>query len=137
MALLAACGGNAESGAQTAQGDESEIVIDDVSASQQQLPDGFTLPAGTQVASSRQVTAPGGEGMIVLLDSSSMPAALESHFLAEAEAAGFEVSVQTNSSGYRQLAGVRADGMQFDFAASSAGDGVTRASLAMGRERTN
>jgi hypothetical protein len=131
LALLAACGDSAGSAAPAAA-DQGEVVIEDAGGAQAALPEGFTLPAGTQIVSNQQVTAPGGEGRIVLLDSSS---ALESHFRAEAEAAGFEVSVDTNASGFRQLAGRRADGMQFDFAASTDGDGVTRGSLAMGRNR--
>ncbi|MCB2067921.1 MAG: hypothetical protein KDE15_14925 [Erythrobacter sp.] len=140
LGLLAACGSSGESDAQTVpglSGDTSEIVVENAAGDAEILPEGFTVPAGTQITSNQQVTAPGGEGRLILLASTATAAELEEHFRTQAEAAGFEMRVGTNESGYRQLSGVRADGMQFDFAASPSGDGQTLASLAIGRERSN
>lgn len=131
-ALLAGCGDTAQPNASEAQ---SEIALEDAGTSEEALPEGFTLPSDTQVAQNTRVESASGDGWVILLDSTAAPEDLEEHFTAEAEAAGFAVSAETNSSGLKQLGGVRADGMQFDFAAAPYGDGSTRASLAIGRER--
>ena len=99
------------------------------------LPEGIALPPDTKIASRSEISNEAGEGSVILLDSTAKPEELEAHFQAQAEAAGFEISVTTNSAGLRQLVGRREDGMQFDFAATADADGTTRASLAIGRER--
>ncbi len=101
------------------------------------MPEGFTLPEDTQIASKTQVSTDAGEGVVILLDSEASVEELEEHFQAEAEAAGFTVFMMTNSRGEKQLRGDREDGLQFDFAAVSYQGLTTRASLAVGRESTD
>ncbi|KLI63308.1 hypothetical protein [Aurantiacibacter marinus] len=131
LALLAGCGA-AESENYEAQ---SEISLEDVGASEAALPEGFTLPSGTQVAQNTRVSTANGDGWVIYLDSASSPESLEEHFAAQAEAAGFVISVEMNQSGSKQLRGARADGMKFDFAALPHDGGSSRASLAIGRDR--
>ena len=97
------------------------------------LPEGFTLPADTQIASMEEVSTDAGAGTVVLLESTATPETLEAHFREQAEDKGFVLTVAENAGGVSQLHGEREDALQFDFAASAYEDGSTHASLAIGR----
>lgn len=137
LVLLGGCADAAEDLAGEAPVAGSEIRLEDATTAEEALPEGFSLPADTRIASNMKVSMANGEGFVILLDSTRSPEDLENHFRSEAEAAGFAVSTSTNPDGQQQLAGLREDGMQFDFAAALHTDGTTRGSLAVGREDAN
>ena len=133
LIAVTATGCDASQGATGAIEDAQEDA--DANVSQGALPEGFKLPKGTQIANKTKIDQASGEGWVIQLDSTASVAELEQHFQAQAEAAGFTVTIATNNAGQRQLHGDRADGMQFDFAAAFYGGGRTGASLAIGRKR--
>jgi hypothetical protein len=125
---LTACDATAEDAGAT-QTAQNAAALDD------SLPEGISLPKNTRITSKEKVDQASGEGWFIYLESSQSAAELERHFKAEAEKAGFSLSIKTNSGGQRQLHGERKDGMQFDFAAAEYEGGSTRVSMAVGHSR--
>ncbi|MBH5323134.1 hypothetical protein [Aurantiacibacter sediminis] len=127
LGILASCGDGTASS--EAEGEEAVAIADE------QMPEGFSLPEGTQIVSSTSVDIAGGAGTVLLLDSTLSTEELEEHFAEEARAAGFNLTEGINATGQRQVSGETPDGLMFDFAAASTPTGPTRASMAVGRER--
>lgn len=122
--VLAACGGQSDA----AQLPAAEHTIDPVTGETRMtihgkqgpatlragpavpvsLPPGFTLPAGARVTGNALAKRPGGQGVLVSFESDAPVAELIAHTRAEAEAAGFALTVDLDTAEARTIAGTRA-----------------------------
>ena len=123
LAALAGCDANASEDSASAEAVEATLV------------EGFTIPENTTIASKERVDMASGEGWLYYLDSKAAVKVIEDYYAAEAEKLGFKPEWFDNAGGQRQMRAVREDGMMFDLSVASYGEGDTRVSIAIGRER--
>lgn len=135
---LAACGSDAADALTAAEAESAQSTSDGTSATPEgaDLPGGFTLYPGATIVGNTTYTTDTGFNTIVQFESDDAPTTITAFYKKQAEAAGFEIQLESNMDGKAGLIGENAEKMAFALSASPGTDGFagTEAQLTIGQD---
>lgn len=103
--------------------DEGELNVRGGTDVPVSLPGNFSLIDGSNVISNTIFNQPDSRGAMVLFETSMSPAEVIDHYRGEAEAAGVQIQIESNTNGTRMIGGEGPDGLTMSVTATPSGDG--------------
>lgn len=115
----------------------NETIINSGSNVDVDLPAGFTVYPGAEVASNTVMNGAQGQGNLVIMTSSASTEDMVTFYKQQAETAGIDIQLEMNTADSRMIGGEGPNGLFVSFNASESENGETTGMLTVGRDTGN